>query len=378
MDIVWAIVLLAAGVLMLARSADLLVGAAVCLARHFGISPLVVGLTVVAVGTSAPEAAAGIAAALRGAGDVAIGNVYGSNIANLALIGGLCAVIRPIETRHPTARGELVLMLVAALLLLPLLWNNRLGPFEAAVLLASFAACMALVVVRARRARQEIPDTRPPARISKGPGRDLAVIAASLAGLALGAEAAVRGAITLGETIGLSEAVIGLTIVAIGTSLPELATSAAAALRGQSALSAGNLVGSNIFNALLVPGFAGLLVHFIKDKDITVTGRLAGGPDYWVMMAVSLAFALLVWLSGGIGRRAGAALAEPLRGLGDSGWAAVRRSQGPGLTRTLALWAGGRSRACGRAAPLRGLMAHGVGVGCPPGRTTPSPLCAGP
>jgi cation:H+ antiporter len=312
MSIIWAILLLAAGVLILARSADFLVGAAVGLARHFGISPLVVGLTVVAFGTSAPEAAAGIAAALRGAGDVAIGNVYGSNIANLALIGGLCAVIRPIEIRRPTARGEVVLMLLAALLLLLLLLRNGnslhqlnrsylIDRFEAAVLLASFAACMTLVAVRARRARQEIPDTRP-ARISTGPGRDLAVIAASLVGLAFGAEATVRGAITLGETLGLSEAVIGLTIIAIGTSLPELATSAAAALRGQSALSVGNLVGSNIFNALLVPGFAGLI------RPIDAAGRLAGGPDYWVMMAVSLAFALLVWLSGGIGRRAGAAL----------------------------------------------------------------------
>ncbi|MHC4789830.1 MAG: sodium:calcium antiporter, partial [Planctomycetota bacterium] len=151
MNLFWAIILLAGGLVILWKSADLLVDGAVALAKHIGISPLIVGLTIVAMGTSAPEVAASIAAAVRGIGDVAIGNVYGSNIANLALVGGLAALIRPIAIRRQTLRYQLPVMLLVALLLWPILRNLYLSRPEGVFLLVIFAALILLTVYLARK-----------------------------------------------------------------------------------------------------------------------------------------------------------------------------------------------------------------------------------
>ncbi len=305
MNIVWAILLLAGGFIILARCADLLVEGAVGLAKLFGVSQLVIGLTVVAMGTSAPEVAASITAAIQGMGDVAIGNVYGSNIANLALVGGLAALIRPLQVQKKTLCREIPVMILVALLLWPILHNLSLSRPEGIILLAVFAVLIVVTVFLARKEAEIVnrklvlSDTEgSPIANRQTPydrrymGKNILFVLIGLAGLALGAGMAVRGAVVIGELIGLSKAVIGLTIVAVGTSLPELATCVAAAIRGHHDISIGNLVGSNIFNTLLVVGTAGTVRPFI------IGPRLVG-VDYWIMIVVSVGFAAVAV----IGRR---------------------------------------------------------------------------
>jgi len=261
------------------------------LARRLGVTPLVVGLTVVAMGTSAPEVAASIAAAIRGIGDVSIGNVYGSNVANLALVGGLAAFLSPLRVRRSTIRREIPVMLGVGLLLWPALYDLELSRWDAIVLLFVFVCLIAGTVYLARRESQEIAETTTAGvraeRGGKGMALSVVYVAGGLAGLAVGADLAVRGAVYLGQRAGMSEAVIGLTIVAVGTSLPELATSVVASVRGEHDISIGNLVGSNIFNTLLVVGTAGTV------RPFGIVGRLAGA-DYWIMMGISAGFVVLI------------------------------------------------------------------------------------
>lgn len=295
MNTAWAILLLAGGLVILWKCAELMVAGAVGLAQRFGVSPLVIGLTVVAMGTSAPEVAASIAAAVRGTGDVAIGNVYGSNIANLALVGGLCALIRPMKVKSQTLRHEIPVMILTAILLLPVLYNLYLSRPEGISLLVLFTALILLTAYLAKREQRDI-NTHEQKNI--GTAKGLLLVAVGLAGLALGADMAVRGAVFLGERIGLSQAVIGLTIIAVGTSLPELATSVAAVIKDQHDISIGNLVGSNIFNTLLVVGTAGTVRPF-------GIGQRLIGVDYWVMISVSAAFAFVIIIGRRVIGRAG-------------------------------------------------------------------------
>jgi cation:H+ antiporter len=304
MNLTLAIILLACGLVILWKAADLLVSGAVKLAERLGVSPLVIGLTVVAMGTSAPEVAASIAAAIRGQGDIAIGNVYGSNIANLALVGGLAALIRPLSIRKQTLRYQIPVMLLVGLLLWPILHNLDLSQAEGVLLLAVFAALILLTVFMARKEEQQCPSTQEDEETSKtrGARRSVLFVVIGLAGLALGADITVRGAVFIGGRIGLSPAVIGLTIIAIGTSLPELATCLVAAIKGQHDISIGNLVGSNVFNTLLVVGTAGTI------RPFTIAPRLAAA-DYWIMIAVSAGFAALAIVGRRvIGRLAGTVL----------------------------------------------------------------------
>ena len=307
MNLILAIALLTGGLLILWKSADLLVAGAVGLARRLGVSSLVVGLTVVAMGTSAPEVAASIAGVLRqaGGGDIAIGNVFGSNIANLALIGGIVALIRPLEVKKLTLLREIPVMLGTALLLWPLLHDSHLVRWEGLVLLAVFAALISLTVHGAgKEAAQSRIDTKnnPPEEAPEPQNvfKDTILVLIGLVGLTLGAKMAVGGAVVVGTRAGLSEAVIALTIIAIGTSLPELVTCVVAALRGHHDISVGNLVGSNIFNTLLVTGTASVV------RPFEAAARLAGGIDYWIMITVSVGFAAAIFIGRlTIGRLAG-------------------------------------------------------------------------
>ncbi len=306
MNIIWAILFLVVGLVILWKCAELLVAGAVGLARRLGISPLVIGLTVLAMGTSSPEVAASIAAAARGAGDIAIGNVYGSNIANLALIGGLCALFRPIDLGKRILQREIPLMFLSALLLLPVLFNLYLSRLEGAGLLVIFTI---IIFMTARLARQEAAEVKRYAALEKQDTRyeirdtkkSVLFTILGLAGLALGAEMTVRGAVFVGEKMGLSQAVIGLTIISIGTSLPELATSLAASIKGHHDISIGNLVGSNIFNTLLVVGTAGTV------RPFALSGRLAG-LDYWVMLTVTAVFIIMATIGKRLSRKNGAIL----------------------------------------------------------------------
>ncbi len=302
MNIVWAIVFLAGGLLILWKAADLLVSGAVGLAQHLGVSPLIIGLTIVAMGTSAPEVAASIAAVARGMGDTAIGNVFGSNIANLALIGGVTALIRPLQIERLTLRREIPVMFAVALLLWPILHNLSLSRLEALLLLVIFVVLILLTILAAKKGITN--EERATGDGKRATSKSLLFIVIGLAGLALGAEGAVRGAIVIGKQIGLSEAVIGLTIIAIGTSLPELATCAVAAIKGHHDISVGNLVGSNIFNTLLVTGAAGTIWPF----KLTTESQLME-VDYWIMISASAAFGLVAFVCRRrIGRIGGALL----------------------------------------------------------------------
>jgi cation:H+ antiporter len=300
MNTFWALLLLVGGLAVLWKAADLLVAGSVSLAERFGISPLVIGLTIVAMGTSAPEVAASITAVVSesgrlAGGDIAMGNVFGSNIANLALIGGICALIRPIRVQIRILIKEGPVMLLSALLLWPVLYNGRVSRPEAILLLCVFAILIFLLVYgvkaeakRNSRIHEQIDrDIEREVKIPRKPvAASIVFVVLGLVGLAAGAKMAVVGAVFIGKLVGLSDAVIGLTIIAVGTSLPELVTCVVAAVRGQDDISVGNLVGSNIFNTLLVTGAAGVSVPF------AVSPRLADGPDYWIMVGVSVFFLL--------------------------------------------------------------------------------------
>lgn len=297
----WALLFLIVGLVLLWRGADFLVGGAVGLAQKMGVSQLVAGLTIVAMGTSAPEVAAAVVAVLSGKGDIAIGNVYGSNVANLALIGGLVALIRPLQVRATTLRREIPAMLGVALLLWPAVRDAMLSRTDGLALLAVFGV-LAFYTIRTARTtgtselvEESATAVEPPQTV----GRDILLILLGLGALAIGARAAVSGAATIGSRFGLSDAVIGSTIVAIGTSLPELVTCVVAALKGHHDISVGNLVGSNIFNSLFVTGIAALVHPF------RISPSFAGGADYWIMIAVSVLFTAAALLGGRTIRRPG-------------------------------------------------------------------------
>lgn len=301
MYLILHIILLIGGIAILWKSAELLVAGAVGLAQKLGISSLVVGLTVVAMGTSAPEVAASIAGVLREAngGDLAVGNVFGSNIANLALVGGLVALIRPLKVQRKTLFREIPVMILVSLLLWPLLRNEYITRPESAVLLAVFIGLIILTVYTARREAKRPNDIIENLELdakhtTRSAKKNILFVLVGLFGLALGAYMAVEGAVYIGgEIFGLSERVISLTIIAFGTSLPELVTCVVAAIKGHHDISVGNLIGSNIFNTLLVTGAAGTV------KPFEVSTRLAGGIDYWIMVIISAAFTVAVI----IGRR---------------------------------------------------------------------------
>jgi len=297
----WALVFLVVGLLLLWRGADFLVSGAVGLAERMGISHLVMGLTVVAMGTSAPEVAAAVAAAVAGKGDIALGNVYGSNVANLALIGGVTALIHPLRVQASTLRREIPAMLAAAMLLWSVLRDLTVSRLDGILLLVIFAVLVAHTVrtARTKGAERQIEELHSAIEPAPTAGRDILYVLLGFVTLAIGARATVSGAVTLGSRIGLSDAVIGSTIVAIGTSLPELVTSVVAAVKGHHDISVGNLVGSNIFNTIFVTGVAGLVHPF------AVGARFAGGADYWIMIGVSLAFVAAALAGGRTIRRPG-------------------------------------------------------------------------
>ena len=311
MNMFWAVVLLPVGLLILIKGADLLVDGAVGLAERFGVSPLVIGLTIVAMGTSAPEVAASVTAALKGKGDMALGNVYGSNIANLAMVGGICAMVRPIRVNLSMLRRELPVMVGVVVLLWPFINDLMLDRWECGILLGVFAVLIGFAVWNAKRQGDESPAQE--ARIDReidevqgksvrSFGRNTTYTLIGLVALAVGARLAVAGAEFIGESAGLSPAVIGCTILAVGTSLPELITCLVAAFKGHDDLSIGNLVGSNIFNTLLVVGGAGVIRPFV------ITSRLIG-TDYLLMVGTCVVFMLIAMIAKKISRLSGAILA---------------------------------------------------------------------
>jgi len=286
---IWTLLLLLGGLVLLWKGADLLSDGAAGLAQRMGVSQLVIGLTIVATGTSTPEAAAGIVAALDGRGDIVVGNVFGANIADLAMIGGLVALIRPLRVRSATLMREIPAMLVVIVFLWLVLQNLGLSRIDGAVLIGVFAILLTLTIRSARMsAREPIKDLATVVEPARTTAQNVMFLVLGFIALAIGAQLAVHGAEGIGRRIGLSDAVIGSTILAIGTTLPELMTCLVAAVKGHHDISIGNLVGSVIFNSLFVMGIAALA------RPLTISPRFAGGPDYWILVGVAVGFTAAV------------------------------------------------------------------------------------
>lgn len=290
--------LLLAGLACLVAGAELLVRGASRIALEFRISPLIVGLTVVAFGTSAPELAVSSRAALAGSADIALGNVVGSNIFNPLIILGLTALIRPLVVAPGLTRIDVPVMIGGSLALLMMTWDGRVDQLDGALLLMGMAAYMTYLIAGGRRVATAEPGGAPRERRGiRGRGPDAALIAAGLVLLVLGSGWVVDGAQRIAIRMGVGELVIGVTIVAAGTSLPELATSLIATLRGQRDIAIGNVVGSNIFNVLAILGITATLTP----AGLEATPTLATF-DIPVMTAVAI-ICLPVFISGArIGR----------------------------------------------------------------------------
>ena len=256
MEIALQFVLLALGFVMLAKGADWFVEGAAGIAMRFGIPQLVIGLTIVAMGTSAPEAAVSIAAAVKGNADITIGNIVGSNILNILVILGLAASIVPIAVARSTVRIEIPFMIGVTALLFYQGRDSSISLADGGVLMVAFAAYMMYLYTMAMKSNVDSDLEEPGLPL----GRCLLGAVGGLALIIAGSNVTVGAATSIATYAGLSERFIGLTIVALGTSLPELFTSVAAARRGNADIAIGNIVGSNIFNILFVVGLSALII----------------------------------------------------------------------------------------------------------------------
>ncbi|NOI65879.1 MULTISPECIES: calcium/sodium antiporter [unclassified Vibrio] len=280
-----AVVTLIIGLIFLVWSADRLVFGAAALARNVGISPLVIGMTILAMGSSAPEMMVSATAALEGKTDTAIGNVLGSNIANIALILGITAIVKPLSISSAVIRRELPLMIVVTLLAGLILWDSHLGFYEGVLLFVLFASFI-LAMLRISHIEKNKGDAFLEEQESEVPegvsnSKALMWVVIGLIILPLAADELVDSAVIIAKYFGMSDLVIGLTIIAIGTSLPELAASLAGVLKGEDDMAVGNIIGSNVFNILAVMGIPGIL-------NPSVISEHAMGRDFWVMLTVSL------------------------------------------------------------------------------------------
>jgi cation:H+ antiporter len=277
-----------AGLAVLVVGADVLVRGASRLAVSFGVSPLVVGLTVVAFGTSAPEMAVSVGSALAGSPDLAIGNVVGSNIANVLLILGISALITPLLVDEQIIRQEIPIMIGASALLVVMALDGNIGLLESIALFGLVIAYTVFLVVQSRRASKSVQDEFeteiPTSTWDRHWAVQVGLIAAGLVMLVVGADWLVDSAVAFARAFGVSDLVIGLTVVAVGTSMPEIATSIVAAIRGQRDIAVGNVVGSNVFNILAVLGAAGIAAG----AGLPVS-EAARNFDLWVMLAVAFA-----------------------------------------------------------------------------------------
>lgn len=286
MLLAFVLVLLGAGLLY--AGGELLVDNSIRLAKSFRLSNMVIGLTVVAFGTSCPELAATVTAALSGAPDIAVGNVFGSNVANLGLILGVAVLILPVKSTGASLTRELVFMIFSTVLVYPLMIGGLLNRLEGLLL---FLLLVGFVYFLLRH--PEVQDEHlPPAADVEGK-RPRPIWLASvgvLVGVGLlvaGAKSLVSGAVTIATDLGVSERVIGFTLVALGTSLPELAASVVAARKGEGDIVMGNLVGSNIFNLLCILGLTALVVPIPVSPE-------SMGLDFWAMLGISVLLLVLL------------------------------------------------------------------------------------
>ncbi|MDP6431332.1 MAG: calcium/sodium antiporter [SAR324 cluster bacterium] len=293
-------ILILGGLVLLFFGADWLVKGAVTIALHLGLSPLIVGLTVVALGTSLPEALVSVQASLDNQGGIALGNVIGSNILNIALILGLSALIQPLKVDSHLVKADVPLLVGASFLLIVLLEDFHISRMEGALLLLGivFYVCGNIMTVKRTSPEEDkIEGMEIPEDPSKNFLRDIGFLILGLIALAFGSNFLVSGAVDLARIWGLSEALIGLTIVSIGTGTPELATALMAAYRKTADIAIGNAVGSNLFNIMFVVGLAGLVA------PMDATG--INSSDLYVMFGLTILLLPTVWTGMVLDRKEG-------------------------------------------------------------------------
>lgn len=244
------------GVAAVLWGADKMTDGAVSVAQRMNIPEIVIGLTIVAMGTSAPELFVSMVSAIKGTPDLAVGNVVGSNIFNTLLIVGVAAMVAPMIIARSTVLKDMPITLLSSVLLLLFCMDSYISRLDALVLFAGFVAFMWYTVYLGKRGKAQVPEN---AAAPRPMWLSLLLIVIGLACLILGSNLFVEGATYIAASLGVSQAVIGLTVVAGGTSLPELATSVVAARKGQSAIAIGNVIGSNVMNILMIVGITGLI-----------------------------------------------------------------------------------------------------------------------
>ena len=288
------------GLVLLYFGADWLVQGAVTLALHLGLSPLIVGLTVVALGTSVPEALVSVQAALGHQGGIALGNVIGSNILNIALILGLSSLILPLKVDSRIVKADVPLLTGATFMLVVLLEDFHISRMEGAFLLLCIVFYVTGNIMTVKRTSPEedkIEGMEIPEDSGKTLWRDVGFLILGIVTLGFGANFLVTGAVDLARIFGLSEALIGLTIVSIGTGTPELATALMATFRKTPDLAIGNVVGTNLFNIMFVLGIAGLVAP--------LDGKGISSVDLYVMLGVTILLLPTVWTGRILDRKEG-------------------------------------------------------------------------
>lgn len=273
--------MLIVGFVLLIKGADLFVDGASSVAGKLKVPSLIIGLTVVSMGTSMPEAAVSISASLSGDNAISLGNVIGSNIFNFLMVVGISSIILPIVTDNDVLKRDMPINLAITVALMIMLIDNKFTRLEAIILLVLFASYMFLLIRSAIKNRVEAEETK-----IMSWAKSLIFIAIGIAAIIGGGNLVVNGATKIAANLGMSQTLIGLTIVAIGTSLPELVTSVVAAKKGDSGIAMGNVVGSNIFNILFILGSAGTIKPMVSNREFFIDSIILIGVS--VMM---LAFA---------------------------------------------------------------------------------------
>lgn len=276
------VLLLIVGIIVVLKGADWLTNGAVGMAQRMGVPQIVIGLTIVAIGTSMPEFFVSLMSAINGTPDLAVGNIVGSNIFNALLIVGVAAMVAPITILHSTVKKDIPIAVFASLLLMGMSLDKEISRIDAAILFIFFIAFIWLTLRGAKKESAEESTTEAAKPMSVG--KAILFVLLGLVCLVVGSDVFVDNASALAHNMGISDAVIGLTIVAGGTSLPELATSVVAAKKGNSGIAIGNVLGSNVFNILMILGITGLI------QPMTITGITMVDLS---MMVISM---VLLWL----------------------------------------------------------------------------------
>lgn len=284
----WAqVLLLIFGIVVVLKSADWLSNGAVGLATKLGISQIVIGLTIVAIGTSMPEFFVSIVSAIKGTPDLAVGNIVGSNIFNVLLIVGVAATVAPIAIQRATVRRDIPIAIVASIMLTFMMLDDNISRIDALIL---FAAFIAFIWITLRNSKNDANEKDASTEKVIPTWKSVLFIIFGLVGLVLGSNIFVDNASSLAHGWGISDAVIGLTIVAGGTSLPELATSAVAARKGDSGIAIGNVLGSNVFNILMILGLTGIIspMHIQNITYIDMAVMVISMALFWLFSFTKL------------------------------------------------------------------------------------------